>query len=236
MPKLIDKISVFFPAYNEEKNIEKTVLSAKKVLEKVANKWEIIVVNDGSSDDTRKIVNKLGKEDKRIKVISHKKNRGYGAGLKTGLYSAKYPWIAYTDADGQFDFSEIKYFIKTQRETEADLVIGKYIDRKVKLSRKLNTYAWETFVNILFGLKVRDIDTGFKMLSKKVVDKLPELKSERGAFIESEMLIYAKKAGFKIEQIGVRHYPRTQGHGTGADLNVIVKSFMDLFKLWKKLR
>ena len=102
--------------------------------------------------------------------------------------------------------------------------------------RKLNTFAWQVFVNLLFGLHVRDIDCGFKLISKKVVDKIEPLQSERGAFISSEFLIKAKKAGFKIVEIGVTHYPRRQGEGTGANLDVIVQSFIDLFKLWYKLK
>lgn len=235
MGKLIRELSVFFPAYNEEKNIGKTVRSAKKVLLKVADKWEIIVVNDGSTDKTEEIADKLAK-DERIKVINHKENRGYGAGLKTGLYSCRYPWIAYTDSDGQFDFSEITKFIEKRNAKDADLVIGYYLDRKVPLYRKLNTFFWKIVIFIVFGLNVRDVDTGFKLISKKVIDKIPRLEAERGAFIESEILVKAKKMGFKIEEIGVHHYPRSAGHGTGADLNVIIKSFVDLFRLWRKLR
>lgn len=245
MAKLIHELSVFFPAYNEEENIKKTIENARTKLLKVAEKWEILIVNDGSTDRTGEISKKLADGDKqslragtreRIKVITHKENRGYGAGLKTGLYNCRYEWIAYTDSDGQFDFSEIASFIKTQKKTGADLVIGYYLDRKVSFYRKLNTFLWKIIVYLIFRLNVRDVDTGFKLISKEVIDKIPKLESERGAFIESEMLIKAKKAGFKIVQIGVHHYPRVAGHGTGANINVIIDSFLDLFRLWKKLR
>jgi len=95
---------------------------------------------------------------------------------------------------------------------------------------------WQIFVFLLFGLNVRDIDCGFKLISKKVVDTIPHLESERGAFISSEFLIKAKKTGFKIVEIGVQHYPRKFGEATGAKLNVIVQSFFDLFKLWQKIK
>lgn len=236
MGKLISELSVFFPAYNEEPEIENTVIKAKKVLEKIAKKWEIIIVNDGSKDNTLIISKKLAKTDKKIRVINHKKNRGYGAAFKSGFYDAKYEWIAFTDADGQFDFSEISRFIRTQKKTKSDLVIGYYKDRKVSFSRKLNTFMWELVVRIMFGLNVRDIDCGFKLVSKRVIDKIPKLEAERGAFISTEFLVKAKREGFKIVEIGVTHYPRTAGHGTGADLNVILNSFKDLFSLWQKLR
>ncbi len=236
MAKLIQELSVFFPAYNEEGNIEKTVRGAKKVLQKTAEKWEIIIVNDGSKDNTLKIAQKLGKEDKRIRVVNYKVNRGYGAAFKGGLYNAKYPWIVFTDSDGQFDFSEIGKFIRTQRKTKADLVIGYYLKRKVSFTTIATSKLWEFVIFLFFGLKVRDVDCGFKLISKKVVDTIPKLESERGAFISSEFLVKAKKAGFKIVEIGVKHYPRKAGESTGRNLNVIFKSFTDLINLWIKLR
>jgi len=159
MPKLISELSVFFPSYNEEENIETTVNKAKDVLEKVADKWEIIIVNDGSKDKTAKIANHLSKADKRIKVIHHKLNRGYGGAFKSGLFGAKYAWIAFTDADGQFDFSEITNFIEKQKKTDADLVIGYYKKRRVSNSIIITSKIWEALIFILFGLKVRDIDS-----------------------------------------------------------------------------
>lgn len=234
--KHISEISVFFPTYNEEKNIENTVLKAKKILNKLFKTWEIIVVNDGSSDDTKKIVSDLSREEPRIKLINHKSNRGYGAAFKSGLYNAKYNWIAFTDSDGQFDFSEISEFVARQFETNADLVIGYYKKRKVSKFKIITSKMWEFAVFIFFGLSVKDIDCGFKLISKKVIDKIPPLESERGAFISSEFLIKCQKAGFKIVEVAVTHYPRLQGKGTGRDIKVIIKSFIDLFKLWRKLK
>lgn len=232
----IESLSLFFPAYNEEANAEKTILKAKNVLEKIAKNWEILVINDGSNDNTKVIAERLSKEDRRIRVISHQENRGYGAAFKSGLYNAKYEWITFTDIDGQFDFSEITNFFDKQEETNADLVIGYYKKRRVSKFKIITSKMWELVVFLLFGLHVKDIDCGFKLISKKVVDKIPKLESERGAFISSEFLIKSRKAGFKIVEIPVTHYPRTAGKGTGRDLMVIVKSFVDLFRLWRKLK
>jgi len=232
----IVELSVFFPCYNEEKEIERTVKKAEKILNEVAGDWEITIVNDGSTDNTLKVAQRLAKGNKNIHVVNHKKNRGYGAAFKSGLYASKYHWIAFTDADGQFNFSEITNFLKKQRETNADLVIGYYRKRQVSKTKILTSRMWEALVYLLFGLKVTDIDCGFKLISKKVVDKVDDLKSERGAFINSEFLIKVKKKGFKIVEIPVTHYPRTTGSGTGRNLDVIVKSFDDLFNLWKELR
>lgn len=232
----LDKLSVFFPAYNEEENIKSTVEFALRILPSVAKKWEVIIVNDGSTDKTLTIAKDLSKRNKGVRVVNHEVNRGYGAAFKSGFYNARFPWITFTDADGQFDFSEIDRFIKTQRETNADLVIGYYKNRQVPFIRKLNSFLWQAVVYLLFGLKVRDIDCGFKLVSKRVIDKIPKLKSERGAFISSEFLIKAQKKGFKIVEIPVSHYPRKAGKATGANIDVIIQSFVDLFKLWRKLR
>lgn len=232
MAYLIPELSVFFPAYNEEANLENTVSKAVAVLDKIADKWEIIIVNDGSKDKTLEVAQKLAKKEARIRVINHQVNKGYGASLKSGFYNSKYDWIAFTDSDGQFDFSEIGNLIEKQRLTNPGLVIGYYLDRKVSNWVKFTSRVWEITVSVLFGLKVKDIDCGFKLIARKVFTKIPKLEAERGAFISSELLIKAKKAGFKIAEVGVHHYPRQAGSPTGRRLNVIIKSFLDLFKLW----
>jgi glycosyltransferase involved in cell wall biosynthesis len=236
MTRQIEKLSVFLPAYNEEANLQRTVKNVIENLKKNVTDWEIVIVDDGSKDKTGAIADKLAKENKKISVIHHSPNRGYGAAFKSGLYGCKYPWISFIDSDGQFNFNEITRFINTQEKTKADMVIGYYLKRKVSFTRILNSKIWQLIVFLLFGLNVRDIDCGFKLISKKVVDTIPKLESERGAFISSEFLIKAKRKGFKIVEIGVQHYPRKFGEATGAKLNVIVQSFIDLFKLWKKIR
>ncbi len=235
MAHIIDQLSVFFPSYNEEGNIEQTVSKAKQVLQKIAGDWEIIIVNDGSKDKTGEIADKLAKTDKHIRVIHLNPNRGYGGAFKTGFYAAKYPWITFTDADGQFDFSEITNFIAKQKQTNADLVIGYYKKRQVSKFKILTSKMWELAVLVLFGLHVKDIDCGFKLVSKKVIDAIPKLEAERGAFISSEFLIKARKKGFKIVEIPITHYPRVMGEGTGRHVKVIIQSFMDLFRLYFKL-
>lgn len=231
----IKQLSVFFPAYNEEANIKDTVEKAVKVLNEVADKWEIIVVDDGSKDKTGEIVKKLMKKEPRIRMITHTPNRGYGAALKSGFYNSQYEWIAFTDADGQFDFSEITKFFEKQRQTNADLVIGYYLKRAVPFYRIWGSKIWELAVFLLFGLRVKDIDCGFKLIRKKVIEEIPPLESERGPFISSELLIKAKKKGFKIVQIGVHHYPRKAGKATGANLKVVLNGLKDLIILKNKL-
>ncbi len=231
-----DALSVFLPTFNEGESIKEVVVKTKEVLQRLVDKWEIIVVNDGSQDSTKEIIENLKEGDDRIRLINHDKNLGYGNSLKSGFYSAKYSWIAFIDSDNQFDFGEIAKFLEKQKETGADLVIGYYKKRQVSKFKIITSKIWELSVFILFGLRVRDIDCGFKMVSRDVIQKIPRLESERGAFISSELLIKARNSGFKIVEVPVTHYPRLKGTGTGRNLNVIIKSFADLLKLWGKLR
>jgi glycosyltransferase involved in cell wall biosynthesis len=233
---LIDEISVFFPAYNEEKNIKKTVLSAKKVLERVAGKWEIIIVDDGSTDSTSIIADRLASLDKRISVIHHRPNRGYGGALKSGFNKAKYEWIAFSDSDGQFNFSDLRLFINKQKETGADLVLGIRKNRADPFFRKLSTFIWSKVLpRILFGLRVRDYSCGFKLIKRDAYRKaLPLVGEEKVTQIE--LLVKCQRSGFRFAEVEVGHYPRIYGHQTGADLKVILRSIRDLLKLWWILR
>lgn len=233
---MVKNLSVFFPAYNEEKNLEETVRKAVAVLPRSFDTWEVIIVNDGSTDRTGAIARNLAREYPQIKLVEHSVNLGYGATFRSGAYAASFDWIALNDADGQFDFAEIKNFVRKQEETGADLVIGYYLKRAVPFYRKVNTFLWEGLVKLLFGVNVKDIDCGFKLFSRKVIKNIAKLESERGAFISTEFLAKAKKAGFKIAEVGVHHYPRRRGRGTGSNPKVIFRSFVDLFKLWRKLR
>lgn len=234
--KSIPELSIFFPCYNEEKNILDTFNKALPIIKEVADKWEVILINDGSKDKTGQIIQSIADNyPKNVKIVTHNPNRGYGAAFKSGLYTAKYPWIAFTDADGQFDFNDIKSLISKQKTTKADMVIGYYLGRKVPFIRILGSKVWQLFVFILFGLWVKDNDCGFKLIKKIIPDTIPKLEAERGPFINSEFLIKAKRAGFKIVEIGVHHYERKFGEATGTKLNVIIGGFKDLFSLWFKI-
>jgi len=234
MPKW-DSLSVFLPSFNEQENLEDTVAQARKFLKNAVKDWELIIVDDGSKDKTGIIADRLAKKDIHLRVIHNRPNRGYGGALQAGYYSSKKAWIAFTDADGQFDISELNLFFANQRQTGADAVIGYYISRSVSKTVIFTSKIWEFIVFILFGLKIKDIDCGLKLLSKNIIDTIPHLEAERGAFISSELLIKTQKSGFKITEVGVHHYPRKGGKATGRNLKVIIGSFIDLFKLWWKL-
>ena len=233
---MLKELSVFFPCYNEEANIENTIDKAIPVIKKTAKLWEVIIVNDGSRDNSLKLIRSLAqKYGQNIRIINHSHNRGYGAAFKSGLYAARYEWIAFTDADGQFDFSELNALITTQQRQKADMVIGYYLKRQVPFYRILGSTVWQLAVFLLFGLRVRDIDCGFKLINKRIPDTIPPLKAERGPFINSEFLIKAKRLKFKIVETGVHHYPRRAGAATGANFKVVIAGLKDLFALKKEL-
>jgi len=230
----LDGLSLFFPAYNEEGNIKNTVEKAIPVLKNVASKYELLIVDDGSKDKTGEIADKLAEEYSFIRVVHHHPNQGYGAALKSGFYNSKQEWIVFTDSDGQFDFSEVTRLI--EKSGEADIVAGYRINRQDPLMRKIFGFGWTFLSRLLLDVGVRDVDCAFKLVKKKVIDTIPPLQSTRGGMISPELLGRAKKAGFKIVEVGVHHYPRKEGKQTGANLKVIFKSFMDLGKLWWQIK
>jgi glycosyltransferase involved in cell wall biosynthesis len=222
-------LSVFFPAFNEAENIRNTVQKAIKVLEDLKiPKWEVIVVNDGSTDNTREVAEDMAKENSKVKVVNQP-NGGYGEALRGGFRASQYEWICYNDGDGQFDFSEIVKFLDLT--DQADLILGYRIERKDPWIRLLFAKGWLLTVFIFFGLRFKDIDCGFKLVKKELIERIAPLESSRGAMINAELVIKAKTAGFRIKQIGVHHYPRRFGKPTGASLRVIIKSYLDLVKM-----
>lgn len=229
----VDKLSVFLPAYNEEENIASTIKNVTDTLKELSLKdYEVIVINDASKDSTADVVKDLQKKDSHIKLVSHSENKGYGGALKTGFEEAIFPWVAFTDSDGQFDFKEISKFI--DKADSADLVLGYRLNRADPFIRKVLTFGWKTVARVLLGLKARDYSCGFKMIKKQVyLDVLPLVSEEKVTQIE--FLVKAQKKGFKFAEVGVHHYPRQFGQPTGGSIfsKVFIKSFIDLFKLWR---
>jgi glycosyltransferase involved in cell wall biosynthesis len=230
---MIKSLSVFFPAFNEEDNIRQTVEKAATVLKQYDFPWEVIVVDDGSRDKTGQIADEMAREDKRIRVI-HQPNGGYGMALRAGFQNAKYDWVTFTDADGQFDFSEINKFI--ERAETSDLVMGYRIKRSDPAIRLIIAFGWKMVIFLFFGHWFKDIDCAFKLIKHEVLATIPPLESTRGGMISPELVLKAQEQGYTISQVGVHHYPRLYGKPTGANVNVILTSFKNLLTLWWKLR
>lgn len=225
----INELSIFFPFWNEEGNIEKVVKNAIPVAEKIAKKWEIIMVDDGSFDKTLKIAQKLASQNSNLRVVSHTPNRGYGAALKEGFINARYEFIVFTDGDGQFDFRQARKFI--EKIDRADIVIGVRKKRIDHPFRHLLMNLLKIWDFVFFGFYFRDIDCGFKMFKKRALNKIMPFNSE-GAMITTEILAKAKRANLKIAEVEVSHYPREYGDQSGGNLRVIVRAIRESFSLW----
>ena len=225
-------ISVFFPCYNEQDNVGRTVERALKVLERLNMDFEVIIVNDGSSDRTAQIADDLAKKDGRIKVVHHKINLGYGAALQSGYAAATKELVFYTDGDGQFDMNEMPPLLPLMEQY--DIVSCYRLNRQDPIVRKINGWCWTKLVCFLFGMKIRDIDCAFKLYKRQVFKDMPL--SSKGALINAEVLARAARRGYRITQKGVHHFPRTAGSQTGANVRVILRAFKELFQLYGQIR
>jgi glycosyltransferase involved in cell wall biosynthesis len=225
-------ISVFSPCYNEEKNIEKLLSNILDFLPNISSDYEIIIVDDGSTDATAEIAERFTLEHPQVKVIRHKKNKGYGAALRTGFENSVKDYIFFTDSDNQFDISEMTKLLPYIKNY--DIVAGYRIKRRDNFIRKINEYNFNCLVRLLFGLKIKDLNCAFKIYRKEVIKSI-SLRSTL-AFINTELLIRARKKGFTIKEVGVTHYPRKWGAQTGANLKVITGSLRELFQLRKELK
>ena len=230
--KKLSSLSIFFPFYNEEANIERVVRSAVSAAPNFADAFEVIAVNDGSRDKTGEIAERLAAEIPQVRAVHNNPNLGYGGAVVRGLTESKMDWIFFTDGDGQFDINELPKLIELL--DRGDFAVGYRIKRADAFMRKVNAWCWGTLVRALFGLKVRDIDCAFKLLPKSLIDRI-QLHS-RGALISTELLAKAKNHGLRIVETGVNHYPRTAGEQTGAKLSVILRAFAELLKLRRHIR
>jgi glycosyltransferase involved in cell wall biosynthesis len=225
-------ISVFLPSHNEEANVERVVRGFLAELPKVASDYEVIVVNDGSSDHTGAIASALGTQDSHVKVVNHEKNRGYGGAVISGIRAAKQPYVVLADGDGQFDPKEVANLAAFV--PEYDVVVGKRIQRADPLMRRINGKSWTMLVRFVLGIGISDIDCGFKLFKREFLDGM-ELRAH-GAMISTELMARVAGRGAKIKEVGVHHLPRLAGEQSGANLKVIARAFKELFTLYGELR
>jgi len=236
-------ISVFFPTYNEEENIERAVNQATEVLGGFCDDFEIIIVDDGSRDDTSKLSDQLAQADPRVKVVRHEQNRGFGAALRSGIEHSTKDLIFYTDSDNQFDMREINRLLE-RLEDDLDMVVGFRIDRQDPAMRIFTAWVYNQMIRFLFGLKVRDVDCSFKVFRREIFDRMTI--RARSGLADAEILIKAIKAGHRFVEVGVHHYPRTHGatsYNIGRWQNfgfvkpsVVTEILGEIRRLWKELR
>lgn len=224
----LSSLTIFFPFWNEADNIETVVERALPVAENVAEKWEILMIDDGSTDKTAEKARTLEKKHSHVRLISHQFNRGYGAALKSGFENAAYDYIVFTDGDLQFDFQEVTKFI--DKIADADIVIGYRQKRDDTFFRHILMILHRIWSFLFFGVFVRDIDCGFKLFRKTAIQAISPLRSE-GAMITTEILAKAKNKKLRIAQVGVNHYSRKFGQSSGGNIAVIIRAMLETFIL-----
>jgi glycosyltransferase involved in cell wall biosynthesis len=225
-------LSAFFPAYNEAPNLVRMYESLSATLPLVAAEHEILIVNDGSRDDTGTIADRLAKADPRVRHILHATNLGYGAAVADGFQASRYDYVFFTDGDNQFDVSQLSLLVPFAAEFDA--VIGYRINRQDSPIRLLNAHAWNRLVGWAFGLHVKDIDCAFKLVRKSALP-VGRLEST-GAMVSTELLVKLVRAGCSIREVGVLHQARIAGKQTGANPRVILRAFKELYAFRRKLR
>jgi glycosyltransferase involved in cell wall biosynthesis len=229
-------ISLVMPAYNEAENIEPMVAEAAPALAAVVDDYEIIVVDDGSADDTAGATRRAMQGNPHVRLVQHPVNKGFGAAVLTGFTSAEKEWIFYTDADRQFVLAELAKFVPFM--DKADLIAGYRAPRRDPFLRVLYGKGWSMLCTLVFGYTVRDVDCGFKLLRREIIQKLAPAITSRGATFSIEWLVRAKRAGYRFAELPVTHRPRVAGSQTGAKLRVITRAFRELLRvrlqLWRE--
>lgn len=228
-------ISVVLPAYNEEPNVAEAIAAAATAMGSIGADYEIIVVDDGSRDATSSVVESLISSTAGLRLVKHPVNRGYGGALRSGFAAATKDWIMLNASDNQFVMGEVVRFLPLM--PAVDLVCGYRADRQDPFIRKLNAFGWNTTVRLLFGYLTKDVDCGFKVFRRTVLDRVNL--TSNGAMVDTELLAGARARGFRFAEVPVTHLPRRQGQATGANVRVILRAFQDLWafrrRLWAEL-
>ena len=227
----VPHLSVFFPAYNEQNNIGKLTQNTLNVLDDIGGEYEVIIVNDGSSDGTGEIADELARCHPRVRVIHHMRNQGYGAALKTGFTSAKNDYIFYIDGDNQYNPWELKKFVALIGLS--DLIVGFRIRKRYTLYRNITSFIYNLVLRLLFHLQYRDVDCAFKLVPKSLIDQI-NIESVR-FFVDAELLIKAQHLNYSVTEIGVNHYHRDAGVST-VQPRAILSTIRELIWFYLRMR
>ncbi len=227
-----ESISVFFPAFNDEATIAALVKTALEVLPQLTDDYEVIVVNDGSTDATRAILDELANTTPKFKVVHHSKNQGYGAALRTGFDTATKNLVFYTDGDGQYDVREILslYPLLTG---QIDVVNGYKKNRADKFHRIVIGKLYSRTARLLFNLPIRDVDCDFRLIRRKRI-KNAGLEFSSGV-ICVELVRKLAAGGGAFAEVAVSHYPRQHGRSQFFTFRRLTRTGFDFCSLWLKL-
>jgi glycosyltransferase involved in cell wall biosynthesis len=234
-PARVAHLSYFFPAHNEEANLEGLVAEALDALPSIAETFEIIAVNDGSRDRTREIADRLAAQHPGVvRVVHHEVNRGYGGALRSGFEAARYDLLAFTDGDRQFRVADLARLTeRLAADDRPDVVVGFRIKRADPLIRIVYARTYKLANRVFFGLRVRDVDCAAKLFRREALEGVRV--ESGGAFFSAELLIKITEQDRRIVEVGIPHYPRTAGSPTGAKVSVIWRAVKDFWMLRLRL-
>ncbi len=229
MPLTAASISVFLPAFNDEATIGKLVSQALVVLKSLTDDYEVIVINDGSTDSTATVLDELAATSQHIKIIHHSQNLGYGGALRAGFNSATKDLIFYTDGDGQYDVRELALLLPLMTD-EVDLVNGYKIKRKDNLGRAISGAMYGALAHVFFSIPIRDVDCDFRLLRRRAIQQIA-LTSSSGA-ICVELIHKLHAAGCVFREVPVQHYERPHGQSQFFTPRRIAHTVLEFFALW----
>ena len=226
----LQELSLFFPCHNEAENLEALVADALAALPALATTYEVILVDDGSRDDTAGVAERLvQRHGGVVRLVRHDVNRGYGGALRSGFAAARYSHLAYTDGDRQFRVADLARLVERAQETRSPVVIGYRLKRADPPLRLVYATLYRVANRVWFGLRVRDVDCAAKLFQRDALRGISV--HSNGAFFSAELLIRLRLAGVNALEVGVPHYPRTAGSPTGARLSVIARAVRDFWSL-----
>ncbi len=226
---MLSSVSFFCPAYNDEGNLPDLIPNVFRFLTENSEKFEIVIIDDAAKDRTGAVADELARKFPNIRVIHHSENKGYTATLKEGFEMGKFDYVMYTDGDNQYDVNDAGPYLHLLEDN--DVIAGYAVKKAVSPFRKLQSWVHNTLINILFFNRFKDINCSMKIFKKPVLDKI-EIKSDPfGAFIDAELILKAKKLGFRIAQFPVIHYERKTGIASGSKPKLVLKTIKDMIKL-----
>ena len=228
-------VSLVIPMFNEEASIEHALACGREALERYAPSWEILVVDDRSTDRSAAIVERIAASEPRIRLLRHDRNRGLGATIRTGFAAVREDVALYMDADLPFDPDVLGRALRALEVTRADVIAGYRFDRTTEgMRRSIYSYVYNTLIGLLFGWPHRDINFSFKLMRRSVLEAIT-LRAE-GSLIDAELIVKAKNLGFAIQQIGIDYFVRTHGTSTLSSFRVILKIVRELWRLYPEMR
>lgn len=227
LEKKLSSLSIFFPAYNDERTVASLTSACIEVAKTLTDDYEILIVDDHSPDKTGEVADEMARQFKEVRVIHHAKNRGVGQTMIDGFTEAKKDYVFYTDGDAQYDVRELSRLAEYTRDY--DVMIGYRLKRAEGFKRIFTSRCFHLLTLLLFGLHFRDIDCSFKLVHRRFLSRVRF--HTKSALVDPELLIQAKRLKFPIKEIGVTHYPRQFGNSQCFRVKLILSMITDMLRL-----